>query len=219
MNEATAGIEPLPKHQLVAIPNLIILGMTGSGKSWLAREIADIHGHVALDMSDMIAAVGKLDNPIGEKVRHWRNSPNGFAAGKLVDNDCIEAALALRLMNVTPQQKVILMGVPRHIDQVASLTKVLNLKKIRPNSFRAVTLRTRPETVIERMGNPDRANRPDQSMEVVEKKIKIFTKQNQLIINLLARRHGIYHHTVNANLDKEAVLEEALKKISSTVDH
>lgn len=198
------------------LPNLIILGLSGSGKSSLARVLAKLYGYQVLDMSAMLErAAEKLQGPAGDIIRHWLadSSERGFAAGGMVDTAGMEAAFNFSLMDISERKPIIIVGTPRIPGRVVSLIKILNQHKRRPNSFRVITLDVEDQKAINQMRNPDRQKRIDQSIETIKTKIATYKSNHAMVIELLTRAHGMIHYRIDANLDQDLVIRAVIGSV------
>jgi adenylate kinase len=100
------------------VPNLIILGPQGSGKTTQADLLAKRFGFALLGAGDVLRGIAREDTELGRKVRQTVN-----VEGHLVEPELISEVIKQRAATVPKNQGLILDGYPRSSAQYALFKK------------------------------------------------------------------------------------------------
>ena len=174
--------------------SILLLGPTGSGKTPLgeAMERTGINGHRAAHFD------------FGARLRAAVNEPAGYPLlsitdiallqKKLHDNALLEDDeffIAERILlsfitakNLAPDDFLILNGLPRHTGQAQALDRLVSTERV-------IYLDCSPEVVRQRIqtnAGGDRTMRSDDSVDEVERKLRIFRKRTLLLLDYYRRR-------------------------------
>jgi adenylate kinase len=99
---------------------LILLGPPGAGKGTQAKLLVERHGIPQLSTGDMLRAAVEHRTEVGKEAAAY------MAAGKLVPDEVVTAAVKLRLGERDCQTGFILDGYPRTVEQARSLQTILD---------------------------------------------------------------------------------------------
>ncbi|MCS7114920.1 MAG: nucleoside monophosphate kinase [Nitrososphaerota archaeon] len=208
--------------------NLIIFGAPGSGKGTYASRLRVRLDVEVIATGDIFREIIKEDTPLGRTVK-------GYVEGGLLvpDNITLEV-LKQNLAKIPKGKGFILDGYPRTIEQAKALdglTKIdaiihlivpdwiiierLSSRRICKNCgaiYNILYLKPKKDMLCDNCGGP-LYQRPDDTREVIKKRIEVYEKQTQPILQYY-RGKGVPF--IEAKCDKletppETVVEEIMK--------
>ncbi len=183
---------------------IVLMGPPGSGKGTQARLLSDVHGYVHLATGDLFREHLRKGTPLGKLAESF------MAKGEYVPDDVTVAMVKGRLDEITPDKHVVFDGFPRTVAQAEQLEGVL---RERGRCVRAVLLFDVPREklvdriarrstcgrcqtvyseerpprvpgVCDRCGGDVRATaRPDESPEVVRKRLEVYDEQTKPVVD------------------------------------
>ena len=185
--------------------NAIIFGAPGSGKGTYASRLQSKLGVDVITMGDIFREIIKENTPLGRKVK-------GFVEkGLLVPDDVVVEVLKQRLAKISKGKGFILDGYPRNLDQAKALESLpridIIIQLIVPDwiiierlSTRRICkscgevyniryLKPKADMICDKCGGP-LYQRPDDTPEVIKKRIEVYEQQTQPILQYY-REKGI----------------------------
>lgn len=208
----------------------IIFGPPGSGKGTYASRLQSKLGVEVLAMGDIFREMMKEDTPLGKKVKDY------VEKGLLVPDDVVVEILKQRLSKIQNRKGFILDGYPRTMDQAKVLGKITNIDTvillripdwiiIERLSTRIICkdcgevyniryLKPKVDMVCDKCGGP-LYQRSDDTPEVIKKRIEIYEKQTQPILQYYKRKkvHFVEFNCERLDMTPEVAVEEILKKL------
>ncbi len=213
--------------------NAIIFGAPGSGKGTYSTRLQAQLGLEVISMGDIFREILKKDTDMGKTVKSY------VEKGLLVPNDVVFDVLKQRLSEIPARKGFLLDGYPRTLDQAKILEKIakidviislivpdwiiierLSTRRICRNCtavYNTRFLKPKTEGTCDKCGGP-LYQRPDDTEEVIKKRIQIYEEQNQPILELFKRKKmpfvEAHCETIDAppdNIAKEII--ENLKKL------
>ena len=210
--------------------NAIIFGAPGSGKGTYASRLQSSLGVDVIAMGDIFREILKEDSELGKNVK-------GFVEkGLLVPDDIVNNVLKQRLSKIPSGKGFILDGYPRTVDQAKHLEKIakidviilllvpdwiiverLSTRRICRNCgtvYNIRFLKPKVEGVCDKCGGP-LYQRPDDTPEVIERRIKVYEEQTQPILRLFkeAAVPFVVAHCDTLDMPPENVVESILKDL------
>ena len=183
--------------------NAIIFGAPGSGKGTYSSRLQAQLGLEVISMGDIFREILKKDTKLGKKVKSY------VEKGLLVPNDIVIDVLKQRLSEIPSGKGFLLDGYPRTVDQARSLEKIvkidviilllvpdwiiierLSTRRICRNCgavYNTRFLKPKTEGVCDNCGG-SLYQRPDDTEEVIKKRIQIYEEQTQPIVKLFKRK-------------------------------
>lgn len=182
--------------------DLIFLGIQWCGKWTQAKLLLkDLPNHEYFEMWQTLRSLLSSDNMIGNYIREVVNT------GKMIDNfithDLIHTGLKISQNN---NKHLIIDGFPRMIEQAEYLSKKMHQMN---RDFLVIHLELPKEIALERMMK--RAGiewRKDDTPEVIEQRIEIFTNETLKVINHFNELGKVITIDANASIDE---IQTALK--------
>ncbi len=166
---------------------ILLLGPTGTGKTPLGQQMETRalwhrnHHHFDFGENLRTAAEGKLELPEDKQLSGKETAiiKSVLASNTLLADE--DFPIAEKLLTAFIEKRkldpafdvVILNGLPRHKSQAIALEKIVDIRVV-------ITLSSTAETIHERISTNsggDREGRVDDSVEEIEKKIKIYTEK------------------------------------------
>jgi adenylate kinase len=98
---------------------MVFIGAPGSGKGTQSGRLSSRLGIPALSTGEMLRGEARRDTPEGHRIRSI------LAAGSLVDDTVVCAAVHARLQRELPKKGIILDGFPRNLAQARCLDGIL----------------------------------------------------------------------------------------------
>ncbi len=178
--------------------NLIIFGAPGSGKGTYASRLKEKLNVEVIATGDIFREMIKADTPLGRRVREY------VEKGLLVPDDITLEVLKQSLAKIPRSKGFILDGYPRTIWQAEALDKIakidaiihlivpewiiverLSSRRICQNCgaiYNLLFLKPKLDMVCDNCGGP-LYQRPDDKPEVVRKRIEVYEKQTQPLLD------------------------------------
>ena len=178
--------------------NLIIFGAPGSGKGTYASRLKEKLNVEVIATGDIFREMIKADTPLGRRVREY------VEKGLLVPDDITLEVLKQSLAKIPQSKGFILDGYPRTIWQAEALDKIakidaiihlivpewiiverLSSRRICQNCgaiYNLLFLKPKLDMVCDNCGGP-LYQRPDDKPEVVRKRIEVYEKQTQPLLD------------------------------------
>jgi adenylate kinase len=212
--------------------NAIIFGAPGSGKGTYASRLQSKLGVEVVAMGDIFREIMKENTPLGRKVK-------GFVEkGLLVPDNVVVEVLKQHLAKIPHDKGFILDGYPRNLDQakfLENLAKIdviiqltvpewiiierLSARRICKNCGAVYNLRylkPKVDMICDKCGGP-LYQRPDDTPEVIKKRIQVYEQQTQPILEYY-REKGIpfvEFKTESLEMPPEVAVEEIFKGLKN----
>jgi adenylate kinase len=166
---------------------IILLGPPGAGKGTQAQRLVENHQIVQLSTGDMLRAAVKAGTPVGLKAKDI------MARGELVPDDVVVAIVADRIEEPDAKRGFILDGFPRTVAQAEALERMLAEKGLKLDAVVELKvdesiLLDRIKTRVAEMTARGEPVRPDDSPEVLTKRIRAYREQTAPLVDFYARR-------------------------------
>ncbi|MCJ7779150.1 MAG: adenylate kinase [Sedimentisphaerales bacterium] len=206
---------------------IILLGAPGAGKGTQCKRIAERYGLLHLSSGDILRLERAAGTKLGKKAQNYMDS------GALVPDKLIVEMMA-GAISKAPAAGFVLDGFPRTVNQAVELDKSLLAREGEDQRIDAVlSLEIDDRVVVERMtgrrscpkcgavyhienlkpkveGRCDRdgaelVQRPDDSLEVVQNRLKTYHQQTKAVINYYKNSPAgpaFYHIDANREADK-----------------
>jgi adenylate kinase len=177
--------------------NAIIFGAPGSGKGTYSSRLQSKLGLTVIAMGDIFRETVKRETELGQKVKGY------VEKGLLVPDDIVIEVLKEHVAKVSKGKGFLLDGFPRTLEQVKVLEKIAKIDVIillmvpdwiiveRLSSRRICSncgavyntrfLKPKVDMVCDKCGGP-LYQRPDDTPEVIKKRIEVYEKQTQPIV-------------------------------------
>lgn len=161
---------------------LVLLGPPGSGKGTQAQKLIHRYGIVQLSTGDMLRAAVAARTPVGLKAKDI------MAAGHLVPDDIVIGIISDRLDQPDAANGFILDGFPRTVAQARALDELLKKKRIALDAVIELrvnesVLLERVETRVAQMRARGEAVRPDDTAEVLTRRLSSYRAQTEPLIH------------------------------------
>lgn len=201
----------------------VFLGAPGSGKGTQAKRLSETKKYHHFSTGDMLRAAIRADAPLGKKAQGY------IKKGELVPDDIMIGLIEDALSCLDNSSQVILDGFPRTVPQAEALDK-----KVSTTVNSAIFFDIPHSELIERLSgrrtcsqcgesyhidfsppkkpnlcdkcDGDLIHRPDDKVDVVKKRLEVFTKQNDGLLKYYGNRRNL--NTINANKPIETVESE-----------
>lgn len=210
--------------------NLIIFGAPGSGKGTYASRLKDHLNVEVVATGDIFRDMMKESTPLGEKVKNY------VEKGLLVPDDITLEVLKRSLAQIPKNKGFILDGYPRTIEQAKALDKIakinaiihlivpdwiiierLSSRRICKNCgaiYNILFLKPKNDMMCDKCGGP-LYQRPDDTPEVIKKRIEVYEKQTQPLIEYYKKKRVPF---VEAKCEKletppDVIVQEILKRL------
>ena len=183
--------------------NAIIFGAPGSGKGTYSSRLKSQLDLEVISMGDIFREIMRKDTQLGQKVKSF------VEKGLLVPNDIVIDVLKQRLSDVSKGKGFLLDGYPRTTDQAEALGKItkidvvilllvpdwiiierLSTRRICSNCgavYNIRFLKPKTEGICDKCSGP-LYQRPDDTEEVIKRRIQIYEEQTQPILQLFKRK-------------------------------
>ena len=177
----------------------VIFGAPGSGKGTYASRLQSRLGVDVIAMGDIFREIMKEDSELGRKVKGY------VEKGLLVPDNVVNEVLEQRLAKIPAGKGFILDGYPRTVDQAKMLSEITNVdvvilllvpdwiiierlstRRICRNCgtvYNIRFLKPKVEGICDKCGGP-LYQRPDDTPEVIKKRIQVYEKQTQPILQI-----------------------------------
>lgn len=180
---------------------LILLGAPGSGKGTQAAILSEEMGVPSISTGEM------LRDSITEKTELGREVEAIMAAGRLVDDQTMEAVVRQRLSQDDCARGFILDGYPRTLGQVESLDSILEENGVELDAV--VHIRVEETELIRRALA---RKRQDDREQVIRQRLEVYREQTQPLIDCYRNRSHLLLIDGNQSIEEVAAsILEALE--------
>jgi len=210
--------------------NAIIFGAPGSGKGTYSSRLQAQLGLEVISMGDIFREILKKDTKLGKKVKSY------VEKGLLVPSDIVIEVLRQRLKEIPSGKGFLLDGYPRTVEQAKTLERIakidviillivpdwiiierLSTRRICRNCgavYNTRFLKPRTEGVCDKCGGP-LYQRPDDTEEVIKKRIHIYEEQTQPIVQLYKRKRipFVQVHCETLDAPPDNIVKEIIKDL------
>jgi len=190
---------------------LILLGPPGAGKGTQAQKLVQRYGIVQLSTGDMLRAAVAAETPVGLKAKDI------MASGGLVPDEIVVGIISDRIEQPDAANGFILDGFPRTVPQAEALDELLKSKGLTLDAV--VELRVnegallqRVETRIAEMAARGEAVRPDDTPEVLSRRLESYRAQTEPLIDYYAEQRKL------ATIDGMQSIDEVTQDIYRVLD-
>jgi adenylate kinase len=212
--------------------NAIIFGAPGSGKGTYASRLQSRLGADVIAMGDIFREILKEDSELGRKVKSY------VEKGLLVPDDIVNEVLKQRLTKIPLGKGFILDGYPRTVEQAKTLDEIteidaivllmvpdwiiierLSTRRICKNCgavYNVRFLKPKVEGVCDKCGGP-LYQRPDDTPEVIKKRIQVYEEQTQPILQLFREKKVpfVVAHCGTLDMPPDNVVDKILKELKN----
>lgn len=212
--------------------NAIIFGAPGSGKGTYASRLQSRLGADVIAMGDIFREILKEDSELGRKVKSY------VEKGLLVPDDIVNEVLKQRLTKIPLGKGFILDGYPRTVEQAKTLDEIteidvivllmvpdwiiierLSTRRICKNCgavYNVRFLKPKVEGVCDKCGGP-LYQRPDDTPEVIKKRIQVYEEQTQPILQLFREKKVpfVVAHCDTLDMPPDNVVDKILKELKN----
>lgn len=208
--------------------NAIIFGAPGSGKGTYSSRLQTQLGLEVISMGDIFRETLREDTELGRKVKSY------VEKGLLVSDEIVIDVLKRRLSQIPSGKGFLLDGYPRTVDQAKTLEKIarveviilllvpdwiiierLSTRRICRNCgtvYNIRFLKPKTEGVCDKCSGP-LYQRPDDTEEVIKKRIQIYEEQTQPILKLFKGKKipFVKAHCEALDTPPDEIVKEILK--------
>jgi adenylate kinase len=212
--------------------NAIIFGAPGSGKGTYASRLKTRLDMEVISTGDLFREILKKETEFGKKVKEF------VRKGLLVPDEIVIGILRKKLSKIPSGKGVILDGYPRTIAQAEVLQEIMNIDTIllqnvpdwiiieRLSSRRICKncsevynirfLKPKIENICDKCGG-QLYQRPDDTAEVIKKRIKVYQKMTRPIINYYREKKTPFITSKITTLETspEQVVEKILEELKT----
>ena len=210
----------------------VIFGAPGAGKGTYASRLQACLGVDIIAMGDIFRAMLKVNSELGRKVKRY------VEKGSLVPDDIVNEVLRQHLKKVAPGKGFILDGYPRTVEQADTLDRIvkievvillmvpdwiiierLSTRRICKNCgsvYNVRFLKPKVEGICDKCGGP-LYQRPDDTPEVIEKRLRVYEEQTQPILKHFEAKDVpfVIAHCEKLEMPPETVVEEIVKELKN----
>lgn len=181
-------------------PNLILIGIQGSGKGTQAERLKTRHGYQVIGAGTIFREHVRLGDALGERVR------DTLREGELVDDELTEEIVSQALRDIPPVAPILLDGVPRTIHQVEFVESLFQ------RAHRALPvvlfLEIEKAVVLERLA---RRGRTDDTPEVIATRFRTFEEYTVPVVEYFEKLNRVMRIPADDTPDTiTRAIEEAL---------
>ena len=208
----------------------VIFGAPGAGKGTYASRLQACLGVDIIAMGDIFRAMLKVNSELGRKVKMY------VEKGSLVPDDIVNEVLRQHLKKVPPGKGFILDGYPRTVEQADTLDRIvkievvillmvpdwiiierLSTRRICKNCgtvYNVRFLKPKVEGICDKCGGL-LYQRPDDTPEVIEKRLRVYEEQTQPILKHFEAKDVpfVIAHCDKLEMPPETVVEEIVKEL------
>ena len=195
---------------------LLLVGPTGSGKSPAGNLLQKKVGWTHFDFGEHLRNVSAGKSSYGLNADDRNFIDELLKTNVLLPEDrfnIAEQILNFFIKENSSARRIILNGLPRHIDQAKRISSIVDITHI-------ASLRCAPGVAIKRVEKrrlgltSDHSRRRDDTIADVERKIKIFEDSTRPIIEFLEKTGSkIIEINVDVDMDENDIASEILKNI------
>jgi len=180
---------------------LILLGAPGSGKGTQAAILSEEMGVPSISTGEMLRDSVSEETDLGKEVEAI------MAAGRLVDDQTMEAVVRQRLSQDDCARGFILDGYPRTLGQVESLDSILEENGVELDAV--VHIRVEEAELIRRALA---RKRQDDQEQVIRQRLEVYREQTQPLIDCYRKRSHLLLIDGNQSIEEVAAsILEALE--------
>ena len=208
--------------------NAIIFGAPGSGKGTYASRLQAKLGLSVIATGDVFRKIMRENTVLGRKVKGY------VEKGLLVPDNVVIKVLKQRIAKISNKKGFILDGYPRNLDQARALEDVakidviiqlivpdwiiierLSTRRICKNCgevYNVRYLKPKKDMICDKCGGP-LYQRPDDTPEVIKKRIEVYEQQTQPILQYYKEKAVPFTEVKCEKLETppEVMVEEILK--------
>ena len=208
----------------------VIFGAPGAGKGTYASRLRARLGVDIIAMGDIFRAMLKVDSELGRKVKRC------VEKGSLVPDEIVNEVLREHLEKVPSEKGFILDGYPRTVEQADNLDRIvkidvvillivpdwiiverLSTRRICKNCgtvYNVRFLKPKVEGICDKCGGP-LYQRPDDTPEVIEKRLRVYDEQTQPILKRFEAKNVpfVIAHCDKLEMPPETVVQEIIKDL------
>ena len=208
----------------------VIFGAPGAGKGTYASRLQARLGVDIIAMGDIFRAMLKVNSELGRKVKRY------VEKGSLVPDEIVNEVLRQHLKKVLPEKGFILDGYPRTVEQADTLDRIvkidvvillmvpdciiierLSTRRICKNCgtvYNVRFLKPKVEGICDKCGE-QLYQRPDDTPEVIEKRLRVYEEQTQPILKRFEAKNVpfVIAHCDRLEMPPETVVEEIIKDL------
>ena len=208
----------------------IIFGAPGSGKGTYASRLQSKLSVDVIATGDVFREILKEDTSLGRKVKGY------VQKGLLVPDDVVLEVLKKRLTRIPEEKGFILDGYPRTLEQAKTLEKIvkvnvviqlivpdwiiverLSTRRICKNCGEVYNIRylkPKKDMICDKCGGT-LYQRPDDTAEVIKKRIKVYEEQTQPILQYYKKKDVpfVEFKTESLETPPEVAVEQILKSL------
>ena len=202
--------------------NLILLGPPGAGKGTQARLLVDNLGVTQISTGEILRETSKKRTQLGLKIDEF------LKAGKLVPDDIVNDIIREKIKKTNFEKGFILDGYPRTVKQAQALDMIV--EEIDGQIDHVIHFDLDEDNIVERIsgrrqcrqcgkgyhvrfappreeGICDRCGgalfqRKDDKKEVIKERLKIYEKQNELLVDYYKKRGKLCHVQGHGSTDE-----------------
>lgn len=164
---------------ILAVMDLVVFGIQGSGKGTQAKRLAAEHGYDIFEAGGELRKIAAQNSVLGAKVKSF------IDVGKLVPHEIIIAAVTEAVAKRPKDQKILFDGIPRDREQMRDFNALMVQQG---RSFRCLHLHLDPEEgvrrILKRATIEGRAD--DAAEETIRKRMALFTEKTLPVIQSYA---------------------------------
>ena len=209
----------------------VIFGAPGSGKGTYASRLQSRLGVDVIAMGDIFREIMKEDSELGRKVKGY------VEKGLLVPDNVVNEVLEQRLAKIPAGKGFILDGYPRTVEQAKMLSEITNVdvvilllvpdwiiierlstRRICRNCgtvYNIRFLKPKVEGICDKCGGP-LYQRPDDTPEVIKKRIQVYEEQTQPILQIFRESNVpfVVAHSDSLETPPEQVVEAIMRDLA-----
>ena len=210
----------------------VIFGAPGAGKGTYASRLQACLGVDIIAMGDIFRAMLKVNSELGRKVKMY------VEKGSLVPDEIVNEVLRQNLKRTPPGKGFILDGYPRTVEQADTLDRIvkievvillivpdwiiierLSTRRICKNCgtvYNVRFLKPKAEGICDKCGGL-LYQRPDDTPEVIEKRLRVYEEQTQPILKHFEAKDVpfVIAHCDKLEMPPETVVEEIVKELKN----
>jgi adenylate kinase len=215
------------------LTNAIIFGAPGSGKGTYASRLQAKLGVNIIAMGDIFREIMKEDTQLGKEVKAY------VEKGLLTPDSLTIQVLKQHIAKIKNKKGFLFDGYPRTLEQAKALDKILRInvviqllvpdwiiierlstRRICRNCGEVYNIRylkPKKEGICDKCGGP-LYQRPDDTAEVIKRRIQVYEQQTQPIIQYYKKKKVplIEFKTASLEMPPEVAVEEILKKLKES---
>lgn len=160
---------------------MVLMGPPGAGKGTQAAAVAGRLGIPHISTGEIFRANVKEGTELGREAKRY------MEAGEYVPDSITNAMVADRLGQADAGGGFLLDGYPRTLEQVGELDKILDGLGVRLDRVVEITADT-DEVVSRLLKRAEIEGRPDDTEEVIRRRLEVYTEQTEPLVHVYADR-------------------------------